>query len=206
MTDASALGLDDAIQILREEAAEAKRPEIVPNAFAVRARRKQWRDAVERALAACEADRVDPRLYLRCLVDTTGYAMQQRRLVLQPAHLCSTKSMERYAAWVTRKRAMSGRSDIGMGRDNDEALLAERRFVHTYAAAEGRPHAKRMRLAKEAARGDGTSSYHPDRKRRLIALCDYLHGLHPDLPDVLVLHDDWRLRHVFRIAKALLTR
>lgn len=168
--------------------------------------RRKWSNAMEQLLALCEGERIDPRMYIESIAETMGWwaCNQKTPMTLQPSHCIGKGAASRYNRWLTREHNRQGRADIGQGMKHDTRLEAERVFIEAYALTAGLPHSERKRIATDAARSV-RPLYIRCAKRRVEVLCEYLHRLHADLPDTLVLRRGWRVRDVFDVAERLLT-
>lgn len=164
-------------------------------------RSKEWSDALELMLAMCESDDVDPTVFIESIAATMGWWSMKNRVTIRPQHCRGTGAVERYHRWLKREQKHQGR--VVLTQRRDRRLEAESAFVEVYGMLKGLPAADRRGAARAAAIRV-FSEYEPDRRRRVIALCGYLHRRHHDLPDVIVLRPRWRMRDVFKTADVLL--
>lgn len=165
---------------------------------------KKWRAAVEEMLALCETDGIDPRQFIESVVDTMGWFCATQGKPFVPGHVNGANARERFNKWLARQHAESHRGDTALERRRDLRLEAERVYVEAYALTRGMPHSQRRALASSAAR-EIDPSYTRCPHRRVIALSEFLHRQHRDLPDVLALSDGWKMRDVFAAVDTLLT-
>lgn len=164
-----------------------------------------WIDAADEALAYCESGSIDPRHYLMSVVESMGHFSQMRRIPLRPAHLRGSGAIERYNRWLEKNQAQSVSADVLFSPKSDRRLHCELAYVEVFAAvlASGKP-ARAHEIALSAAMSVD-ARYTRCALRRIIALSDYLHRLHPNLPDVVVLGKGWTTREVLSVSFTLTT-
>lgn len=151
---------------------------------------------MDRTLAMCEQEGIQPELFLQSIAETMGWFCHSKGLRISPGMLCGAKAVERYNRWLERTRRGSQRGDIDSTKPVD--IKADLAFVEVYGAVFHQGHNRALQLAKQAARSV-RKKYKPSRCKRTLALCDYLHRIRPDLPDRLVLPKKWKLRDVMSV-------
>jgi hypothetical protein len=170
-----------------------------------RFQRAEWIDAVDEALAYCEAGSIDPRHYFTSVVESMGHFCEKRKIPLRPHHITGVGAIKRYNDWLTRNQRQSGSADVFFSPKTDRRLHCELAYVEVYAAALASGSARRAHKIAKSAALSVDDAYARCPLRRVIALSDYLHRLHPNLPDVLVLDRKWTTREVLSVSFTLVT-
>lgn len=162
-----------------------------------------WRNEIDRTLAWCEDHGVNPSHYFECFADTMGWYCDTHKQKLHPRMLCSRNAADRYNKWVARKKKQFQSFEAGFSREDDLRLKAEMAFVEVFGALFFSGRKKRIPLSLQAATSVD-ADYHYCSRRRVIALCDYLHRIHRDLPDVIMIPERWKMSSVFTVVARLI--
>lgn len=163
----------------------------------------KWREAANRALSMCESSGIDPEMFFESIAEGMGWFCHTQGTPFYPSMLSSKGAVTRYNKWLGRRHAEGMNPRQGFIKSTDDRLRAELAYIEVYAVMYEMSPKDRLRAARDAARSV-VSGYVKCSRRRLIALCEFLHRLHPDLPDVLCLSRGWRLFDVMGTAYALL--
>jgi hypothetical protein len=150
-------------------------------------------------LGLCDQENIDPRVYLQSVADTLFRFCHERNLRLQPGMLIGPKAAQRYNTWLREKRQRGSRADVGVKQERSHALVYVQKYADVYVRTKDEEVAQRV--ASRVSKGfspDNTSEY-------LFAVTQFLHDLHPSLPDVIVLREGWTLGDVLDVVCAVLT-
>lgn len=164
-----------------------------------------WLDAVDEALAYCESGSIDPRHYFMSVVESMGHFCQMRRIPIRPAHVKGKGAIERYNRWLDKNQAQSVSADATFSPKSDRKLHCELAYVEVFAAVLASGDAGRAHEIARSAALSIDARYTRCALRRVIALSDYLHRLHANLPDVLVLGKGWTTREVLSVSFTITT-
>lgn len=151
-------------------------------------------------MAYCETGGIDPRHYLTSIIESLGYWCDKNNVPLQPSHIKGAGAVDRYNRWLERNQAQSASADATFSPKTDTRLHAELAYVELYAAVLATGDSCRARKIAKQAANEVHEGYARCAFRRVIALSDYLHRLHPMLPDVLVLGRGWTTKEVLSVS------
>lgn len=185
---------------------EAKGYDVLPNQFALR-NSEQWRSGAEQALAWCEMSGVSPRDLIRCHSETVGYMCHANGQRMWPGMLYGDKAADRYDRWLRRQHDLAHTVEAGFSPKTDLGVRAETAYIEVLGAHvlyRGSTREGRQNARKAATQVLG-SRYTPCSSRRIIALCDYLHRVHPTLPDSIQITGTWKVSEILKIAFRLTT-
>lgn len=159
----------------------------------------KWKDRAEQALAVCQQESIDPRLYVRFLVETMGWFCNEKGMPMQAAMLFNAKSGDKYNAWQARQRERGSRTEV-------VSLKSDERRVDKFLRGMGKLYLggtslNKARLASAEEHLGQTIQFDgiPDGML-LDRLVHYLSSFDPTLPDRLLLRSNWTLDDVLFVS------
>ena len=160
---------------------------------------------MDRTLALCEGSGVPPRMYLECVADTMGWFCNDRGMEMRANQVFGKNAVDRYHRWLHRKAEREELTPTdAFSRKRDNQLQAESAYIETFATLVlGGVKCKTAKQEAKRAACSVQKDYVRDPKRRMIAICTYLHQLHPVLPDSIVLLPRWSLYELFKTVRIL---
>ena len=160
----------------------------------------KWQETADRGLAYCEQNDIPVEQWIDAMVDRCKYEYRIKRRAW-PCLAGGPYAIKVFKQWYSHQRERYANTRVGLPSGNSVVMNAEARYVHdlgeSTCGAERRTALKRLRRTVSQAHSK------PCRLCRIIQVSSWLHQKNRDLPDMLLIPDDWTARRILKAARLL---